>query len=55
MVSKKEGDSNQDISAYILPSLPRYLRAEPAGLAGITTRLYFIIDGPGDACEFPAC
>lgn len=54
VVSKKERDSNQDISAYILPSLPRYLRAEPAGLAGITARsCILLLMAPGMLVNFP--
>lgn len=53
MVSKKEEDSNQDISAYILPSLPRYLRAEPAGVAGITARsCILLLMAPGMVVHF---
>lgn len=56
-VVEKEEDSNQDISAYILPSLPRYLRAVPLqSWCGYNrTQLYFIIDSPGNAWRiFPA-
>lgn len=38
MVLKKKRDSNQDISAYILPFLPRYLRAKSTGLADTAAR-----------------
>lgn len=42
------------ISAYILPSLPRYLRVEPAGLADITTRgCILLLMASGMLVNFP--
>lgn len=54
IVLKKKGDSNHDISAYILPFLPRYLRAKSAGEYS-RTQLYFIIDGIRDAYKSSSC